>query len=603
MQHTIGHLGRMGATIRTALVLALIALAAVPAGAAATPVATTAFVPAPLLEAAQANPDAVFKVILQGNRGVTSTALGGLISLQRLETPGAAFGTKRRFATLNGASAEVTGRQLVRLAQRKEILAITRDTPVRASSLSTRQQWPHVAGVAKGWSQVTGGSLPQLPAIAVVDSGVEAGRADFGGRVVKQVEMTSLPGNSAGDGRGHGTFVAGIAAGSAPSYTGAAPSAPIVSIDVMNDAGMALTSDVIAAADWIYQNRATHRIRVANFSLHATAPASIFLDPLDRAVERLWFSGVVVVAASGNYGADGLPSGVRHAPGNDPFVLTVGANDIRGTISSNDDVAAPWSAYGYTYDGFAKPELAAPGRYLVGPVPAASTLAAERPTSVVSPGYMQLSGTSFSAAAVSGAAAYLLALNPHWTPDQVKGALMVSARATPSAAPLSNGVGELDLARAALVTNPPNPNAALNQFVVPDPAGGAVPVFDAASWGAAATLDPAWNAASWGAASWGAASWGAASWGSASWGAASWGAASWGAASWSAASWGTASWGAASWGAASWGAASWGAASWGAASWGADSVADNADGEFHPGGGYLLDDEQAAIVEAELASG
>jgi serine protease AprX len=221
---------------------------------------------------------------------------------------------------------------------------------------------------------------------------------------------------------------------------------------------------------------------------------------------------------------------------------------------------------------------------------------------------MQLSGTSFAAAAVSGAAAYLLALNPHWTPDQVKGALMVSAQPTPSAAPLSNGVGELDLARAALVTNPPNPNAALNRFVVPDPAGGPVPVFDAASWGAAATLDPAWNAASWGAASWGAASWGAASWGAASWGAASWGAASWGATSWSAASWGTASWGAASWGAASWGAASWGAASWGAASWGAaswgsDSVADNADDDVHPGGGYMLDDEQAAIVGADPASG
>src|SRR5205085_4446284 len=107
-----------------------------------------------------------------------------------------------------------------------------------------------------------------------------------------------------------GTFVAGIAAGSASGYTGAAPSANLVSIDVMDDQGMALTSDVIAAADWIIQNKAAYNIRVANFSLHSTAPASVFWNPLDRAVEKLWFSGVVVVTASGNYGINGQPSGV-----------------------------------------------------------------------------------------------------------------------------------------------------------------------------------------------------------------------------------------------------------------------------------------------------
>src|SRR5438093_478089 len=82
-----------------------------------------------------------------------------------------------------------------------------------------------------GWSEITNGKLPQLPAIAIVDSGVDASRPDFDGRVIKQVTMTSLPGNSPGDGRGHGTFVAGIAAGSASSYTGAAPSAKLVSLD------------------------------------------------------------------------------------------------------------------------------------------------------------------------------------------------------------------------------------------------------------------------------------------------------------------------------------------------------------------------------------
>ena len=56
-----------------------------------------------------------------------------------------------------------------------------------------------------------------------------------------------------------------------------------------------------------------------------------FQDPLDQAVEKLWFNNVVVVAAAGNYGFPDKPSGVLYAPGNDPFVITVGAIDIGGT--------------------------------------------------------------------------------------------------------------------------------------------------------------------------------------------------------------------------------------------------------------------------------
>ena len=133
---------------------------------------------------------------------------------------------------------------------------------------------------------------------------------------------------------------------------------------------MAMTRDVISAADWILAHKNEYNIRVANFSLHSAAPASVFFDPLDAAVERLWFGGVVVVAAAGNYGVDGAPSDVLYAPGNDPFVITVGADDVNGSISTFNDFAAPWSVYGYTLDGFAKPELSAPGRYMISAVPA-----------------------------------------------------------------------------------------------------------------------------------------------------------------------------------------------------------------------------------------
>ena len=548
----------------------LCAGAAAPAGAASS----SAFVPNSLLAQAQNDPSAVFKVIVQGSGPGNSGGVANAIKAETGNDNGNAIGLKRRLATIAGASAELTGKQLVRLARMPGITAITPDVAVQATGgLSNMQQWPFASGVVKGWPSVTNGKLPQPPTIAVVDSGVDASRADFAGRVIKQVTLTSLPGNSPGDGRGHGTFVAGIAAGSATKYTGAAPSAKIVSLDVMDDQGMAMTSDVIAAADWIYQNKALYNIRVANFSLHSTAQASVFWDPLDRAVEKLWLSGVVVVTASGNYGTDGQPSGVPYAPGNDPFIITVGANDIDGSVSAKDDVAAPWSSYGYTIDGFAKPDMVAPGRFMVGPVPTASTLTLERPLSLEAPGYMQLSGTSFAAPVVSGAAAYLLALHPDWTPDQVKGALMLTAKALPNARPLSVGVGEVDAGRAGDVVAPPNPNRALNKYLVPDPTGGSTPVFDAASWGSAARAD---------------ASWGAASWGSASWGSASWGSASWGSTYWSAASWGS----------ASWGSASWGAASWGAASWGASAVADNADGDL--GEVELLTPLAELEAEAEL---
>jgi serine protease AprX len=355
--------------------------------------------------------------------------------------------------------------------------------------------------------------------------------------VVQEVDLTSLPDNSLHDGRGHGTFVASIAAGSGALHAGVAPNAEVVSIDVVDDTGMGMTSDVIAAADWILANKDTYDIRVANFSLHGSQPSTFRFDPLNRAVERLWFSGVVVVAAAGNYG--GTQQGVLYSPGNDPFVITVGAVDINGSIRTSDDFAAPWSAYGYTLDGFAKPEISAPGRYMVGAVPPSSTLALARPDRIVEPGYLLMSGTSFAAPVVAGTAAYILARHPSFTPDQVKGALMLTARPIPDAVPLSTGVGEVASDKAVEVANPPNPNAGLNQFLEPDPSGGSVPVFDEATWTTYASANPAWDAATWTTATWTTATWTTATWTTAASTAATWTTATWTTATWTTATWTT----------------------------------------------------------------
>ena len=542
---------------RAVSVLAVVGVLAAPVASPASNgngASSGALVPSALLARAQAHPAGKFRVIVQAKPGKSSTYVASAVRGVVSKRPGKSKGLKKKFSAVNGVSAQLTGAQLVALAKQNGILAITTDRRLVATGqFSNDQGWAQTAGVDDFWVGQALSGL-EMPSIAIVDSGVQTGRLDFSGRLLKQVRLTSLAPNSLGDGRGHGTFVAGIAAGAAAKYAGAAPTAPIVSLDVMDDNGMALTSDVIAAADWILQNRAAHNIRVANFSLQSSTPASFAYDPLNQAVEKLWFSGVVVVASAGNYGDNGQPTTVAYAPGNDPFVITVGAADLNGTAwSAADDFAAPWSAFGYTLDGFAKPDIGAPGRMLVGPLPSLSTMAREHPERVTAPGYMWMSGTSFAAPVVSGAAALVIARHPNWTPDQVKGALMLSAQ--PTAGGMALGVGEVNAIAASQVASPPNPNLALNQFVSPDISGGFA--FDSASWANTAQADASWNSASWANASWANASWANASWNSASWANASWAQASWAAASWNAASWAQASWAAASWNAASWAAAAW----------------------------------------------
>ena len=483
----------------------------------------------PLLEAkAHETPNALVNVIIQSNDG-TSDAVNAFQSAGNGDAYGSGESLNRRLRLVGSVSATMKARRVLVLA-RKPGLTITSDARIKLDTTTptSNQVWPTAEAVRPLWSD-TEQYRSTTPTIAIVDSGIERNRVDFdgGARVVADQVITQLQPNSPGDGRGHGTFVAGIAAGSGANYAGAAPQAKLVSLDVMDDNGMARTSDVIAAAGWIYDHKDQYNIRVANFSLHSTAPSNFTEDPLDKAVEKLWFAGVTVVAAAGNYGNPDGPSGVLFAPGNDPFVITVGAVDLDGSVRVQNHDVPSWSAYGYTYDGFRKPEISAAGRYMVGPIPAASTLLAEKPENAVGPGYMRLSGTSFAAPVVAGAAAQLLARHPSWTPDQVKGALMKAARYVREAPPGSAGVGEVNAFKAANVNRPPNPNLSLDTYLMPDPAGGGIPVFDAASWSDAAQGNRSWDAASWSDASWSDVSWTDASWSDVSWSDVTWSDVTW----------------------------------------------------------------------------
>jgi serine protease AprX len=484
----------------------------------------------PLLEAkARTTPNALVDVIIRSDDG-TSDAEHAFQAVRREngDNLGAGEQVKRKLKLVGSVAVTVKAKRVLVLAKR-EGLTITSDSLVKLDSTpSSSQVWPTAEALRPFYAD-TDQYRSATPTIAIVDSGIDKKRVDFDGgtRVVADHVITQLVPNSPGDGRGHGTFVAGIAAGSGPNYAGAAPAAKLVSLDVMDDNGMARTSDVIAAAQWIFNHRDEYDIRVANFSLHSTVPSNFTEDPLDKAVEKLWFGGVTVVAAAGNYGNPDGPSGVMFAPGNDPFVITVGAVDLDGTVKIRDHDVPSWSAYGYTYDGFRKPEIAAAGRYMVGPVPATASLLAQKPENAVSTGYMRLSGTSFAAPVVSGAAAQILARHPSWTPDQVKGALMKAARYVPEAPPGSAGVGEVNAFRAAMLNRAPNPNLALNAFVVPDPDGGNTPVFDAVSWSDAARSNYGWDAVSWTDVSWSDVSWTDVAWSDVSWSDVTWSDVTW----------------------------------------------------------------------------
>lgn len=476
-----------------------------------------------LIKRVQSHPNQVFKFIVLGSKGAKSSKIARVI--------GSGFGhTLHTYTSIPGVTATISGAQLQRLAATypKLLQSVTLDHRVKTADYQNAQMWTSSADISPLWSNVdpnTGADLgpaPQAPAIAFIDSGINADTADFGNRVVASVSFCSLCGDSStGDLEGHGTMVAGIAAGAGLDYPGVAQNAPIVSVKVANSNGESMESDVIAAADWILANKDAYGIKVVNISMAGTTPATFQNDPLDQAVEQLWFSGVTVVAAAGNFG-NGTAVDMAAAPGNDPFIITVGALDQNQSADPSDDTVAPWSAYGYTADGFSKPDISAPGRYMIMPVPMDTTIPNTVPDRVVAPGYMWMSGTSFASPVVAGAAAQILARHPDWTPDQVKGALMLTAGWVGGADWQAAGVGEVDAATAASIDfTPPNPNENLDTFVSTDPTTGK-PVFDSAAWASAVSSDAAWASAAWASAAWASAAWASAAWASAAWSSAAW---------------------------------------------------------------------------------
>jgi subtilisin family serine protease len=248
------------------------------------------------------------------------------------------------------------------------------------------------------------------------------------------------------DGYGHGTHVAGIVAGNGSNswgwMFGVAPNANLLNLKVLDSNGVGQDSYVIAAIQQAIALKNTYNVRVINLSLGRPVFESYTLDPLCQAVEQAWKSGIVVVVAAGNmgrnntYGTQGY--GMITAPGNDPYVITVGAMNTRNTAPKSDDLITTYSSKGPALvDHIVKPDVVAPGNNVESLLVSASTLSSLLPQNVISPAaygnccdapsYMKLSGTSMATPVVSGAAALMIQQNSSLSPDTIKARLMKTA--------------------------------------------------------------------------------------------------------------------------------------------------------------------------------
>ncbi len=440
-----------------------------------------------------------------------------------------------------------------------------------------------------GWMTVLGVSSPiaTLPwdgtgiGVAVIDSGIAGSPPDLKdtsgkNRVVFQQSLIANV-NDVNDHFGHGTMVAGVIAGTGKNSSGAnadyrvrgiAPNVNIINLRVLDNTGASTDSTVIAAIERAIALKNQYNIRIINLSLGRPVFESYTLDPLCQAVQQAWNAGIVVVVAAGNNGRDNSQGengyGTVTVPGNSPYVITVGAMNTVGTLLSSDDKMTSYSSKGPTLlDHVVKPDLVAPGNRIVSIQPSGSYLLATYPNNKVaqdlyqtgtnsgpSSQYFELSGTSFAAPMVSGAAALLIQQNPALTPDQVKARLMKTATKLPQVTTVAVdpatgasyytqndiftvGAGYLNV-QAALANTDLLARAALSPTAVRNTANGKVTLdFGSnAAWG----TNAAWGSnAAWGTNSaWGtAAIWGAnvlsgtnAAWGSnAAWGTnAAWGA-------------------------------------------------------------------------------
>lgn len=310
--------------------------------------------------------------------------------------------------------------------------------------------------------------------VAVLDTGVNGLHNDLLGKVVQNVKLLdnqsvavgfinpinieNLPNTDLVS--GHGTFVAGIIAGSGVSsggrYKGVAPSARILGLS----AGDFSLFHVLAGFDYLLERGNLYNVRVVNCSFSSDSIFD-FNDPVNIATKMLVEKGINVVFSAGNNG----PSNATLNPyAVAPWVIGVGATDEKGKLSS-------FSSRGVFGSRLFRPALVAPGVNVISLRSLVSQNSVfgvgvgtdtQRLSPAEIPFYTTASGTSFSAPQVAGAIALILEVNPNLTPAQIKDILQRSA--TPLPMNYAHEVGAGMLNTYAAVLEAANPTSKMGAF-------------------------------------------------------------------------------------------------------------------------------------------
>jgi serine protease AprX len=345
--------------------------------------------------------------------------------------------------TIDGFTAEVRAEDLETFAGDPAVIGISIDAEIRPSSLTDAE----IAAIVS-LQRDTLGIASNMPTgagvrVAVIDSGIQEA-VGLGGRTVAFYDFTAGGvATTATDGHGHGTHIATLIGGdgliSGLPYKGIAPGATLVGLKVLDEYGRGYTSHVISAIEFAIANRAALGIDIINLSLGHPIYEPAATDPLVQAVERATRAGIVVVVAAGNVGSNPTTGEAGYAgilsPGNAPSAITVGATTTEGTSFRSDDRIARYSSRGPTwYDGFAKPDIVAPGHGILAFAAVHSWLYDAYPELLAAKKVGQLSGTSMATAVATGVVALVLEASRTANPGTLDGCVTIPApRLSPNA--------------------------------------------------------------------------------------------------------------------------------------------------------------------------
>ena len=411
-----------------------------------------------------------------------------------------------------GFTVEIPLKLALKLAEHPHVRYVSYDSPLQSHAIDVsklKTPYTEALGLPQLWNGSIG-ATGQGITVAVLDSGANVKHPALTTGVTSVVTNgDSIRANDVTDANGHGTHVAGIITGFDPGkgYIGVAPNSKVIALKIANRFGVCSEGDLIDGLQWVYNNRIAHNIKVVNLSISGAAPNSYLTSPLSACVEQLWMAGVTVVVAAGNRGASGSTRQTWYAPGNDPFVITVGAIDDNNTASLGDDSIAPYSSRGATQDSFYKPDVMAPGRKIAAPLSGPKVvIARQHPTQIVDEKYIRLSGTSMATPVIVGVVALLLEKYPTLTPNQIKWLLVNTARSYPGK---SDSAGMVDVATAfqrAALGLVPAANAGLLVNTAVDPLAATV------SWTASYWESSYWESSYWESSYWESSYWEAAAW-------------------------------------------------------------------------------------------